>query len=192
MSNIATLRIAKAKRKDGQLQVELEQTDSDTERKISMKSLGGCHPDLDAAFDDIAPHVREILEWPSNLYSNHMTVTGVSWSESENTGVEGAVISAQASLEGCNSPFCFNTPFLPFELYNEENESQPMMPDGAQDALVALRAEVQAYIDGKRAQGNLFDRVEERFGIPAEVAKESLIKPENLSGPHAKKKEKAT
>ena len=35
MSNIRVLRIAKAKRKDGQLQVELEDTDSDTERRTS-------------------------------------------------------------------------------------------------------------------------------------------------------------
>lgn len=192
MSNISVLRICKAKRKDGQLHVELEQTDSDTERKVSLRSLGGCHSDLDAAFDELAGHIREILEWPGNLYSNHMTVTGVSWSVSEKTDVEGAVISAQASLEGCNSPFCFNTPFLPFDLYNEDNENQSVMPDGAQDALRALRDEVQAYIDGKRAQGDLFERTEERYGIPAEVARdESLIKPENLSGPHpVKKKEK--
>jgi hypothetical protein len=85
-----------------------------------------------------------------------MRVTGVSWSMSEKTGVEGAVISAQAQLDECTSPFCFNTPFLPFDLYNEENEEQPVMPDGAQDALTALRTEVQAYIDGKRAQGDLF------------------------------------
>ena len=157
MSNISVTRIAKAKRKDGQISIELDQTDEDTERKTALRSLGGCHPDLDAAFDALGPCVREILEWPSNLYSNHMTVTGVSWSVSEKTEVEGAVISAQASLEGCNSPFCFNTPFLPFDLYNEENEHQPVMPDGAQDALAALRIEVQAYIDGKRAQGDLFE-----------------------------------
>jgi hypothetical protein len=156
MSNIETMRIAKAKRKDGQLQIELEQTDSDTERRTSLKSLGGCHPDLDAAFAALAPSVREILEWPSSLYGNSMTVTGVSWSVSEKTGVEGAVISAQAQLDDCNSPFCFNTPFLPFELYNEENEGQPVMPDSAQRALDVLRVEVQAYIDGKRAQGDLF------------------------------------
>lgn len=157
MSNIVTARIAKAKLKDGQLHVELEQHDSDTERKTQLKSLGGCHPDLDEAFSALAPHVREILEWPSSLYGNSMRITGVSWSESEKTGVEGAVISAQADLDGSNSPFCFNTPFLPFDLYNEENEEQPVMPDGAQDALAGLRREVQAYLDGKRAQGELFD-----------------------------------
>jgi hypothetical protein len=46
------------------------------------------------------------------------------------------------------------------------------MPDGAQDALNGLKAEVQAFLDGKRAQGDLFGRVEEKYGIPAEVAKE--------------------
>lgn len=164
------MRIAKAKRKDQQLSVEMEDADGATERKTNLKSLDGYHPDLDAAFDALAPSVREILEWPNSLYGNCMLVTGVSWSVSEKTGVEGAVISAQAALEDCNSPFCFNTPFLPFELYNEENEGQPVMPDGAQDALKALRAEVEAYIGGKRAQGDLFGRVEERYGIPASVS----------------------
>lgn len=166
------MRIAKAKRKDEQLSVDIEDTDGSAERKTSIRSLDGYHPDLDAAFNALAPSVREILEWPPSLYGNCMRVTGVSWSTSEKTGVEGAVISAQASLEDCNSPFCFNTPFLPFELYNEENEGQPVMPDGALDALRALRAEVEAYIGGKRAQGDLFQQVEDRYGIPAEVARE--------------------
>lgn len=156
MSNVCVTRIVKAKRKDGQLHVELEQSDTGTERRTSLKSLDGYHPDLDAAFDALAASVREILEWPSSLYGNCMRVTGVSWSMSEKTGVEGAVISAQADLDGCNSPFCFNTPFLPFELYNEENEGQPVMPDGAQDCLVALRDEVQRYMDGKRGPDDLF------------------------------------
>lgn len=152
MSNIETTRIAKAKLKDGQLEVRLEHTDSDTERKSTVRSLEGVHPDLIEAFAALAPHVREILEWPGNLYGNSMTVTGVSWSVSEATEVEGAVISAQAELDDCNSPFCFNTPFLPFDLYNEENRDQPVMPDGAQIALRLVRHEVEAYLNGKRAQ----------------------------------------
>lgn len=173
MSNIQTMRIAKAKRKHGQLQIELEETDSDTERKVQLKSLGGCHPDLDDAFNAIASHVREILEWPNTLYGNCMTVTGVSWSVSEKTEVEGAVISAQAALDGCNSPFCFNTPFLPFDLDNEENQDQPVMPDGAQDALAALREEVRAYINGKRAQGDMLGDLTQKT---AEVV-HAIIKP---------------
>jgi hypothetical protein len=148
-------RITKAKIREGQLHVELEGTDSDTERKITLRSMEGFHADLSAAFDALAIHVREILEWPSNLYDGVLTVTGVSWSHSENTGVEGAVLVCQAQLDGCTSPFCFNTPHLPFSQYCEDGNA-PLMPDGAQDALNVLRTEVQRYIDGKRAQLDLF------------------------------------
>jgi hypothetical protein len=156
-------RITKAKIREGQLHVELEGMENDTERKIQLKSLDGVHPDLSAAFDALAIHVREILEWPSNLYDGSLTVTGVSWSHSENTGVEGAVLVCQAQLDGCTSPFCFNTPHLPFSQYCEDGNA-PLMPDGAQDALNVLRTEVQRYIDGKRAQLELFareDRIEQ-------------------------------
>jgi hypothetical protein len=156
-------RITKAKIREGQLHVELEGTDSDTERKITLRSMEGFHADLSAAFDALAIHVREILEWPSNLYDGVLTVTGVSWSHSENTGVEGAVLVCQAQLDGCTSPFCFNTPHLPFSQYCEDGNA-PLMPDGAQDALNVLRTEVQRYIDGKRAQLELFareDRIEQ-------------------------------
>jgi hypothetical protein len=154
------MRIAKAKIKDCQLHVELEGTDDDNERKTSLRSLGSLayHPDLQAAFDALVPHVREVLEWPDHLYgSGDLRVTGVSWSLSEDTGVEGAVMVCQAKLTGCTSPFCFNTPHLPFEQYCEDGNA-PTMPEDAVDALNKLRAEVQAYLDGKRAQGDLFEQ----------------------------------
>ena len=163
----ADIRIAKAKIKDAQLHVELEGMENDVERKIALKSLDGFHPDLQAAFDALCPSVREILEWPSNLYLDSLRVTGVSWSYSEGTGVEGAVLVCQAALEGCTSPFCFNTPHLPFHQYTEDGNA-PLMPDGAQDALDALRREVKAYIDGKRAQLNLFNA--EHLSGPYDVA----------------------
>jgi len=154
---MTTTRITKAKIKDGQLHVELEGMENDTERKITLRSMEGFHADLSDAFDALCRHVREILEWPGNLYLDTMKVTGVSWSMSEGTGVEGAVISGQAGLDTCTSPFCFNTPHLPFEQYNPDGNG-PLMPDGAQVALDELRREVQAYIDGKRAQLELFGR----------------------------------
>ncbi len=166
MSNIESVRISKAKLKDGQLHVELEGTEKDTERKTSLRSLDGFHPDLQAAFDALTTHVRDILEWPAHLYSGGMVVTGVSWSFSENTGVEGAVMVCQAALDTCTSPFCFNTPHLPFAQYAEDGNA-PIMPDDAQTALDALKREVQLYLDGKRQQGDLFPevtRLEKRAG----------------------------
>ncbi len=165
MSNIETMRIAKAKRKDGLLIVELEERDSDTERHTVVKcGLDKVHPDLPIFFDHLSDSVREILEWPGNLYLDSLTgdlqrrdrirVTGVSWSLSEAAGVEGACLVFQIDLDGCNSPFCGTTPHLPFDQYTEDG-NQPLMPDKAQMALHALRAEVNDFIGGKRAQGEL-------------------------------------
>jgi hypothetical protein len=155
-------RIAKAKFKDGQLIVELRGHDNDTDRVTQVTcSKTKCHPDLEAAFAGLADSVREILEWPSNLYKSYdgktdrITVTGVSWSYSESTNVEGACIIFQVELEENNSPFCGTTPHLPYDQYSEGGE-QPVMPEGAQDALNAVAAEVQRFLDGKRAQGDLF------------------------------------
>lgn len=158
-----TTRIAKAKIKDGSLIVELQGHDTDTERHTVVKcSQDKLHPGLMEAFAALSPSVREILEWPSNLYTDiggredRIRVTGVSWSHSETTDVEGACIICQVDLENSNSPLCLTTPHLPFDQYAEDGE-QPVMPDGAQDALNALKTEVQAFLDGKRAQGDLFD-----------------------------------
>ena len=149
-------RIAKAGFKDGQLQVVQRCRSNDTERTITIScSKSRCHPDLEAAFDALGPSVREILEWPNSLYGNRLRITGVSWSYSETTDVEGACITFQADLEDSNSPFCGTTPHLPYDQYSEGGE-QPVMPDGAQDALNALKEEVDRFLAGKRAQGDLF------------------------------------
>lgn len=161
-----TTRIAKAKLKDGQLIVETEGHDKDTERHSVVKcAQDKLHAGLMEAFAALSPSVREILEWPSRLYweafgtemqeRDRIRVTGVSWSYSETTDVEGACIVFQVDLENCTSPFCGTTPHLPFGQYSEDG-NQPVMPDGAQDALNRLKGEVAAFLDGKRAQGDLF------------------------------------
>lgn len=169
------VRISKAKLKDGQLHVELEAHDKDTERHTVVKcAQDKLHAGLLEAFAALSPSVREILEWPSNLYGaefgvdpelrhhDRIRVTGVSWSYSESVDVEGACIVFQVDLENCTSPFCGTTPHLPFDQYSEDG-NQPIMPVGAQDALNSLKAEVQAFLDGKRAQGDLFSDRDERI-----------------------------
>lgn len=192
-----TTRIAKAKIKDGQLIVETEGHDKDTERHSVVKcAQDKLHAELMEAFAALSPSVREILEWPSNIYvdttgyenvtstsrltaehrRDRIRVTGVSWSYSETTDVEGACIVFQVDLENCTSPFCGTTPHLPYGQYSEDG-NQPVMPDGAQDALNRLKGEVAAFLDGKRAQGDLFadglariDRIAEAHGIGRDVA----------------------
>jgi hypothetical protein len=180
MTTTSVQRIAKAKIKDGQFIVEMDGHDKDTERKTVVTcAMDKIHPDVATGFQALGDSVREILEWPSSLYldgiakeaRDRIRVTGVSWSYSETTSVEGACIIFQVDLEGSNSPFCGTTPHLPYDQYAEDG-NQPVMPDGAQDALNALKEEVQRFLDGKRAQGDLFERTEERYGIPAETLRE--------------------
>src|SRR5688572_3671456 len=138
---MTTSRIAKAKLKDGQLIVELQGHVKDTERLTTVKcAQDKLHPDLLEAFAALGPSVREILEWPSNLYRetvlfsptsratterDRIQATGVSWSFSETANVEGACIVFQVDLDGCNSPFCGTTPHLPFGQYAEDGD-QPV------------------------------------------------------------------
>ena len=106
------------------------------------------------AFTALVGHVRTILELQPSQWKDQINVTGVSFSMSEDD-IEGAVITGVVSLDTANSPFSFNTPHLPYQQYSPTGES-PLMPDEAQDALKELKREAEAYLRGKRAQGDLF------------------------------------
>lgn len=163
--------IKKAKMKEGWLTISLEEKRDDFERTVTVRSCEPYHEDLRIAFDNLEPVARKILQFPSDWRRGAFRVAGVSWSKSDTTGVEGAVITGHVGLETADAPFNFNTPHLPFEQYSPSGNS-PIMPSEGVDALEALKREVQAFLDGKRAQGDLFERVAEKHGIPAEVAKE--------------------
>lgn len=157
MSKFKSMRIAKIKLVDDALEVILEGVDDDTERKTAVKSLGLVHPDLRAALQALEPHVRSTLCLPAEWYSNAFTIRSVSFSESDKTGAEGVVISCGVDLSTCNSPFFFNTPYLPVLRHTEEGEKAEMSPE-AIEALEKLRAETDAFLNGKRAQGDMFEQ----------------------------------
>jgi hypothetical protein len=105
--------------------------------------------------DAIVPHVRTILELPTSYKLGAIRVTGVTVSHSEDTEVEGAVITGLITLDTADSPFSFNTPHLPFDQYAEGNVAK-LMPEDAVIAIDALRTEARAFLNGKRAQADLF------------------------------------
>lgn len=150
-------RIAKIKLVGEALEVHLEGSDDDTERKTAIKSLGSVHPDLKSAMQGLEPHVRTILCLPADWCANAFHVRSVSFSESEKTGVQGVVISCSVDLTTCKAPFFFNTPYLPIQRKTEESVTPEMAPETLA-ALEALETEVYAYLDGKRTQGDLFEQ----------------------------------
>lgn len=149
-------RIAKIKFKDGLTTIiESSGREGSNQTTTEHKLYDDPHPDFTKAMNDLVTHVRTILEWPVSYALGSIHIRGVSFSFSEDTEVEGAVISGSVGLNTSDAPFNFNTPHLAFEQYDEGNTAK-LMPDDAQDALEVLRAEAAAYLKGKRAQGSLF------------------------------------
>jgi hypothetical protein len=97
-----------------------------------------------------------VSDRPLPWCKDKLVVTGVSWSQSEGTGVEGACIVASAGLETCNAPLNLVTPHLPFDQYSEGAE-QPVMPQSGQEALETLRKETMLFLDGSKRAQSTFD-----------------------------------
>ncbi len=146
---MATIR--KVKLKDALVEIHLTESTGKEERESILKSYEAPHPDLVNAFADLVKSVYEILSLPREWATGQMKVTGVSFSDSLTTGVKGAVITFQVALETSDSPFCGNTPHLPFEPYAPGGGGNTM-PDSAVERLTRLAEEAASFIGGKRAQ----------------------------------------
>lgn len=151
-------RISKVGFKEGYLEVRVSHEDARQKKDTTIVCKDEPHSDLRAAFNALEEFVREVLLWPSNLYTGAVEVKSVSWSLSEGTDVEGAVISGAVKLEDDPSGFNWNTPHRPFDQYSEGGNAV-LWSDDAQAAFRDVRKEVDAFIKGtKRRQGDLFSQ----------------------------------
>lgn len=146
-------RITKVKFIGEALEVHLEGTEEDYERKATVKSLGSVHPDLKTAMQALAPDVRKLLCLPKAWASNAFVITGASFSYSEKTHVDGIVFSCRAELATFNAPLCFNTPYLPVIRHTEEGEEELEVEEATALKISTLKDEIFSYLEGKRAQG---------------------------------------
>jgi hypothetical protein len=151
---MSTRRITKVKVKNGAVEIHLLELDGKTEKESTLKSAETPSADLDVAMAELVPVVYDILALPRSWRTGAMRITGVSFSFSEETEVEGAVITGRVDLETSQAPFNFNTPHLPFDQYSAGGQA-PIMPASAIDKLEKVRTEAKLYIDGKRAQMEL-------------------------------------
>ena len=144
--------ITKVKLKDGNVEIRFkEDLGVRTEKESIFKCDEEVHSDFSGALIQLVPIVYDILQLPPEWRAGLMYITGVSFSNSESTDVEGAVITGTVGLDTSTSPFCFNTPHLPFGQYSESGNS-PLMKDSAIQKLERLKEEAVAYMEGKRAQ----------------------------------------
>lgn len=112
-------------------------------------------PELIAALAALRSHVGHILELPP-AYTEGLVVRGVSLGYGGETEVMGATITALRTLQTARAPLVLNTPFLPSAPYSETGDPGPLLPETCTDALRKVEAEAFRYVDGHRAQGDLF------------------------------------
>jgi hypothetical protein len=113
-------------------------------------------PEFVTALAALRTHVAEICELTDN-YCQDLEVRGASFSYGGEGKVMGATITALKTVSTARSPLCLNTPHLPSEPYSDrEDDETPCLSDDAAEALDHLCLAALAYVDGKRAQVELF------------------------------------
>lgn len=115
------------------------------------------HPDLKEALEGMVEHLLENCEIASEE-GHKITVKSVTctYKDMDDVGlVRGLVISGVRELRRSNSPMVLNSPHKTDQPYTEDGDDDICLSSRCIDALYGLEREVFAYLDGKRAQGEL-------------------------------------
>jgi hypothetical protein len=123
----------------------------------SMTSAQEPAPSFDHALDNLIPHIEEMCELPEKDHQVHpYTVRGVSLSYGGENETLGVTITATRALDHSNSPLVLNSPHKISEPYAEGSDETQVMSDDCLIDLQILFNEARDYLDGKRAQADLF------------------------------------
>lgn len=147
------MRFTKIKLTKGETVLEWE-TDEGAEQLDShehkFRSSAAPHPDFVQAMAAFSVPALRLLELPL-AYEDNLTVSGLSFTYEEQRG-RGLVVTLQKKLGGAPSPLIFNTPYLP----EDGGEHNPSLPAAFAHAIDDVIAEAREFLNGKRAQGDLF------------------------------------
>lgn len=108
------------------------------------------HADFKAAMKALSTHVPGLIEAPQT-WAEAITVIGVTLNKDDG----GAVLSALRSLDKNNSPMVINTPYVSEGAADRGEGLMGVIPFDLTRDLNTLLVEAEAYIGGKRAQGEL-------------------------------------
>lgn len=121
------------------------------EDEHSMSCSDHPRPGFDAALQALAPTLAQWCDVPTE-WCKKLTVMGVSLSYSN--GVMGACVTAKRP-SSANSPLILNAPHKPSVPYSEGGDESVCLTVEQYDAILAIIAEAEAYLDGDRAQMEL-------------------------------------
>lgn len=119
------------------------------QKEIIFKTDTERHSDFTAAANDLIPLAVSLLGLPMD-YKEGIEFRGVTFSNNEHQGM-GAVVTMLKYIDGINSPFVMNTPHM----HNAE-DGNSIMSTPYRKALEHLIKEAEMFLQGKRAQGDLF------------------------------------
>lgn len=146
--------IAKAKYSSGQVTIIEKDICGDSEKSIETVSKEEPAPEFIKAMNALDAAVREIISAPKG-WTDSVSVYGVSWRWDFDLGIEGATICAGLTLPETGLHLLINTPFLPYDVEHESGRAK--MPESAIELLGAFKTEVQAFLNGRRAQKDMFN-----------------------------------
>ena len=152
------MRLTKIKIKDKFVLLRWEKFEPSTKNwdTYELESADPPRPELRDELTHWQNHIAKICELPED-YAKRITVRGISISYSED-GM-GIVASGTMELKTNAAPLCINTPYKPDSV--GENMSEDFALTAEQyDDLENLCEEAYRYINGDRAQQNLFSQEE--------------------------------
>lgn len=123
--------------------------EGDNEFEVSSKDKP--LPEFLASLQALGKHVGKICELPAE-YTADLVVRGVTVTYTKDA--IGAVITAAKKVTTSNSPFMIHTPHT--SEAKGEKQDGPVLGAKTVEALETLATQALAYVDGKRAQGELF------------------------------------
>lgn len=117
-------------------------------------------PEFYQALAALTVDVAEICEFPEG-YEQKIRVRGVSFSYGGENETLGATISASLHLRYSNSDLNINTPHKIEDYYNGiSGDEFQLLPEECVKRLYEVIQQCEEYIQGRRAQGNLFEAQE--------------------------------
>lgn len=111
-------------------------------------------PKFDKALQAFLPFLLTIIGAPAD-WTENTEITGISLNKEEDRR-RGIVITAKRKCPFGNAPIALNTPHLRESLDDTKETGPNFLLPGMADAIDTMCDEAQAYLDGDRAQGELF------------------------------------
>lgn len=127
--------------------------------EYSMQCSDQARPEFYEAMQSLDKHVIDMCELPDS-YLDRITTNSVSFSYGGDEQVMGATISASMKLENSPAGLNLNTPHKACDSYNPEQPVEDpalLLSEKCIEDLDTLMDEAELYINGDRAQMNLFD-----------------------------------